>query len=189
MNRPLGFTIVNFLAFQAGWFACVLGAANGLPWLGPLVVAGVLLLHVVIVHNARQELQLAAAALATGLVFDSLLLTSGWVAYPSGVFIYGLAPVWILAMWVLFATTLNASMGWLKGKPVLAAVLGGVFGPLSYLAGQRLGAIALVDTTAALTALTIGWALAMPFLMSVAARFNGVDRGAPGIGVQPGVAE
>jgi hypothetical protein len=28
--------LVNFVAFQLGWFACVLGAAQGLPWLGPV---------------------------------------------------------------------------------------------------------------------------------------------------------
>ena len=26
--------LANFLVFQAGWFATVLGAANGAPWLG-----------------------------------------------------------------------------------------------------------------------------------------------------------
>ena len=34
MNR----TLFNFVAFQVGWFSCVLGAANGLPLLGVLVV-------------------------------------------------------------------------------------------------------------------------------------------------------
>ncbi len=33
--------LLNFAAFQIGWFACVLGAANGFPWLGPVVVAAV----------------------------------------------------------------------------------------------------------------------------------------------------
>ena len=29
----------NFVASEAGWFACVLGAAHGKPWIGPLVWA------------------------------------------------------------------------------------------------------------------------------------------------------
>ncbi len=37
--------MLNFVAFQLGWFACVLGAANALPWLGPVVVATVVSLH------------------------------------------------------------------------------------------------------------------------------------------------
>jgi Zn-dependent protease with chaperone function len=34
----------NLLAFQAAWFATVLGAANGLPWLGPVCTLWVLAL-------------------------------------------------------------------------------------------------------------------------------------------------
>ena len=37
--------IVNFVGFQIGWFACVLGAANSRPWVGPLVVLFLFLVH------------------------------------------------------------------------------------------------------------------------------------------------
>ncbi|MDT8319119.1 MAG: DUF2878 family protein [Xanthomonadales bacterium] len=36
---------INFAAFQLGWFSCVLGAANGVAWIGPPVVLGVVVLH------------------------------------------------------------------------------------------------------------------------------------------------
>jgi hypothetical protein len=36
----------NFVAFQTGWFACVLGAANGMPWLGVIVAVLVVGWHV-----------------------------------------------------------------------------------------------------------------------------------------------
>ena len=29
--------LVNFIAFQFGWFSSVLGAARDMPWLGPAV--------------------------------------------------------------------------------------------------------------------------------------------------------
>ena len=32
-------TLRNLLAFQACWFTSVLGAAHGMPWLGPLVTS------------------------------------------------------------------------------------------------------------------------------------------------------
>ena len=65
-------------------------------------------------------------------------------------------PYWILAMWALFATTLNASLGWLHGRPALAGALGMLSGPLAYWAGARLGAIELVQPAAALAALALG---------------------------------
>jgi len=166
--------LLNFAAFQAGWFACVLGAARGMPWLGPLVVLVVVALHLRLSRRPLRELQLVLMAAALGLVIDSLLLSTGWLAYPSGLWLPGFAPYWIVAMWALFATTLNVSLGWLHGRTALAAALGAVGGPLSYLAGEKLGGIALVNPTAALLALGVAWGLAMPGLMRLASRFDGV---------------
>ncbi len=52
-------TLVNFVAFQAGWFACVLSAANGRPWLGVLVVGLIVALHL---RTARRAQSRTAAA-------------------------------------------------------------------------------------------------------------------------------
>ena len=87
-----------------------------------------------------------------GLVFDSLLVTVGWLEYPNGMFAPVVAPYWILSMWVLFATTLNVSLAWLHGRYTLAAVFGAIGGPLSYLAGARLGAVTLAEPRAAVIA-------------------------------------
>jgi len=165
----------NFIAFQLGWFACVLGAANGLPWFGPLVVVAVVLFHLASSRRPGRELRLVVAAMLLGLVVDSLLLATGWLRYPTGQWLPGVAPYWIVAMWGLFATTLNVSMAWLRGRPVLAVLMGGTGGPLSYVAGEKLGAIELAPALPALTALAIAWALAMPLLMRLAERFDGVS--------------
>lgn len=111
-------------------------------------------------------------AVVSGLVFDSLLVSAGLVRYPSGMLFTGMAPYWILAMWALFSTTLNVSMAWLKSSLVLASVMGAVFGPLSYLAGQRLGAIELLDTGASMIALAVIWAFVMPLLIYAANRLD-----------------
>lgn len=169
-------TLVNFVAFQLGWFACVLAAANASAWLGMLVVGLVVALHLVLAERPGQELRLVALALLMGLVFDSLLVNSGWLRYASPGPFSGLAPYWILGMWALFATTLNVTMGWLKDKPALAALLGAVFGPLSYMAGQRLGALEFVDFRSGMLALAVVWALAMPLLMLAAARYDGFGK-------------
>ena len=172
-------TLLNFVAFQIGWFACVLSAANGLPLLGLVVVSLVVVLHVQFSEWRSHELILVCLAVVMGLVFDSLLVISGWLQYPSGVLLPGIAPYWILAMWALFATTLNVSMSWMKGKAFLASVLGAVFGPLSYMAGQRLGAIEFVNFQSAIIALAIIWALVMPLLVTVASRLDGSRKPAP----------
>lgn len=170
MNR----TLINFVAFQLGWFSCVLSAAKGLPWLGLIVVCLVVALHIGSSEKPRNEWQLLALAVFCGLVFDSLLVSGGLVRYPSGMLFAGMAPYWILAMWALFSTTINVSMAWLKSSLILASVMGAVFGPLSYLAGQRLGAIELLDTRMSMIALAAIWALVMPMLIYAANRLENV---------------
>jgi len=165
--------LLNFIAFQFGWFSSVLGAARDMPWLGPAVFLAVLLLHLRQARRPELELGLVIACGVIGTWFDSLLVAGGWVTYPSGQFSPLMAPYWIITMWMLFATTLNSSMGWLRGRYLLASALGGIAGPASYLAGQKLGGIVFVEFWPAILALGVGWALVMPLLMALAERLDG----------------
>lgn len=164
--------LINFITFQVGWFSCVLSAANGMPWLGLVVVSAIVVNHVARASWPAHEAQLVFLAVVFGLVFDSLLVSTGWLRYSNDALLSNIAPYWILAMWALFATTLNSSMSWLKNKLILASVLGAIFGPLSYMAGQRLGAIELVDSSKATIALALIWSMAMPLLMFAASHFG-----------------
>ena len=63
----------------------------------------------------------------------------GHIVYPSGQPVAWRAPYWIVALWGLLATAPNVTLRWLKRRPALAAVLGAICGPASFLAGVRLG--------------------------------------------------
>ncbi len=167
--------LINFAAFQIGWFSSVIGAAKQMPWLGPIALLVVLAIHLRQARRPEAELTLIVACGLVGMFFDSILVAFNWVSYPSGQFSEFLAPYWIVTMWMLFGTTLNLSMGWLKGRPLLAAFFGAIGGPASYIAGQKLGGIVFVDYYAALIALAIGWAVFMPLLLIVAERYNGMS--------------
>ena len=166
---------INFAAFQVGWFSSVIGAAKQMPWLGPLALVVVLVIHLRQARRPHAELTLIMACGIVGIFFDSLLVIFGWVTYPSGQFSDLLAPYWIVTMWMRFGTTLNLSMGWLKGRPLMAAAFGAVGGPASYIAGQKLGGIVFIEYASALIALAIGWAIFMPLLLAVARRFDGIS--------------
>ena len=169
--------LINFAAFQFGWFSSVIGAAQQMPWLGPLAFLVVLAIHLRQSSRPKSELGLVIACGVIGVFFDSLLVAAGWVTYPSGLFSELMAPYWIVTMWMLFGTTLNLSMGWMKGRPFLAAVLGAVGGPSSYYAGQKLGGIQFLEFFPAMIALAIGWAVFMPLLMRLAERLDGAPEG------------
>lgn len=172
--------LFNFTAFQAGWFACVLSAAAGRPWIGFLVVLAVVVIHLGLTRWAGGELRLILSAMILGLFVDTLLLASGWVSYPpisypAGLGLENLAPYWIISMWALFATTINFSLGWLRGRLMLAVILGAAGGPLSYVAGTKLGAMQLLEPVSAVMALAGAWGLAMPALILLAKHFTGHD--------------
>ena len=165
--------VVNVVLYQAGWFACVLGAAHGLPWLGALAAAAIVAVHLAQATRPAPELGLVALAAALGAVFESALAASGWIRFEAGVLLEGAAPYWMVALWAVFATTLNVSLRALRGHPAWTAVLGAVGAPLAYLAGARLGAMELIASGAALVAIGVGWGLLAPLLMRAAQRLDG----------------
>ncbi len=165
--------IVNFLLFQASWVACVVAGAAGRPYLAVLAAAVVVGFHLWRAPRALPEVALVAAVVGIGAVFDSLLAVSGWLVYASPVPFEQLAPVWILALWAGFATTLNVSLRWLRSYPVAAAAFGAVGGPAAYLAGSALGGVALQPAALAIAALAVGWAIAMPIVLRLSARYDG----------------
>lgn len=171
--------IINFVAFQLGWFSAVLGAAKGVPWAGPVVIAVVLGVHFYQAKKPSEEVGLVLACALIGTWFDSMLVALNWVSYPAGQWHAMLAPYWIIAMWMLFATTLNLSLRWLRGRPWLAAIVGGITGPLTYVAGTRLGAMEFNNPDAALAALGIGWALMLPALIALGTRLDGFSERPP----------
>jgi len=78
-----------------------------------------------------------------------------------------------VALWMLFATTLNVSLAWLKRSALLAALFGAIGGPLAYYGGAKLGALSFLAPTPALVALALGWGLLTPLLIKLALRFDG----------------
>jgi hypothetical protein len=154
----------NFVLLQVGWFACVIGAANQeVFW--PVIGS----FFYVIFHIWRSplpviELKLLIKAVVLGVSADTLVANLGFLyfqdAWPSAY----LSPIWMWALWALVASTVNGSLSWLKGKPILGAVLGAIFGPMSYEAGIHMGAGAWGPNgqLGGLIAIAIVWAIAIP---------------------------
>ncbi len=170
--------LLNLLGFQLGWFACVLGAAHGVPWLGPLVAVPVLAGHLAVATRpGRAALLLGAAALA-GLGLDSLLIRAERIVFAQGILLDGFAPYWMVCLWALFASTFNVSLRWLRAKPVLAAAFGALGGPLAYWAGARLGAATLLEPAwAGFLLVGLVYAVATPVLLLLARELDGFTTG------------
>ena len=165
----------NLLLFQAGWFAAVLGAANGMPWLGHLVIAAILAFHLYRAVDPAKEAGLILGVLLVGLVFESMLAASGWVAYTDHA--AATPPLWMIMLWANFAATLNVALRSLRNRSWQLALLGLVGGPLAYWGGTGLGAMKWLEPEAVLLYLALGWAVLTPLLGRLALRFDGYRHG------------
>lgn len=169
----------NVVGQQVGWFACVVGAAHGHPFLGAAVALIIVGLHLRAVPDSRQELRLLALAAVLGLTIESglqgfgiLTYASPWRAVP------WLCPPWIAALWIQFGTTLRFGFRWLRGRPALAALVGTIGGPLAFRAGEALGAVWFApDRRLSYLALAVVWGASIPILTVAAARLPAARRG------------
>lgn len=155
--------VSNFIAFQFGWFACVLSAAAGREWLGCCAALAVFALHLAISQQRRTDTWLVPLLAMGGFMGDSLLAFLGVTLFKPHLISPWLCPLWIGALWLCFATTLNGSLRWLQQRPALAALLGALGGPAAYLAGESLGALRLAENRLfGFVGVAILWAIMMP---------------------------
>ncbi len=174
---PSALKLWNFFQFQVGWFALVLGAAQGYPWLGAAVALALLAVNLRLDSLPWREGSLLLAVGFVGWLWESLLHGAGLVRFNPGAgpHLFGwMAPLWMAVLWMNFASTLNVSLAWLQGRHRLAALCGAVGGPLAFFAGEKLGAITLVEGWLTLGVLGLAWLLFTPLLLWAAPRWRRV---------------
>lgn len=164
--------LFEFAGFQVVWIICALGSANGQSWPAVLATLAFLVLLIATGRPPRMFLGLALASAVTGAVVESAFAASGLMAYQASWPSTALAPVWIVALWAAFGATLPTTADLLGNRPWgKAALLGAVFGPLSYVAGEKLGAVAITASPLlAFGVIAIAWAGIYPALIALARR-------------------
>jgi hypothetical protein len=160
MNRSI---VANAVLFQLGWFACILGGnVFAIP-----AAAIILICHWFFISRDIAEWRSIFIIAFAGSVIDSIL-------FSTYVFIDGsdryLAPLWLICLWLIFATTPNYTFRWLQKRTIVSVVLGAVAGPLSYLAGIKLNAVEFgIPSSQALLLLGVIWAIFFPVSLWLAA--------------------
>jgi hypothetical protein len=165
--------LINFILFQVGWIACVWGAANNYGWLGPILVAITVTLQLcLLTERYVEETRFVIICGITGFVLETVFIL-GKVYLPVGQMDVRICPPWMAALWFNFAMLVSISLSWLKGKYLLAAILGGFTGPVAYWGGEKLGAITVADAFwEGYFPLALLWALVLPFLIHMHSRLT-----------------
>jgi hypothetical protein len=182
MKSTLPAMLLNVGLFQLGWFGCVLGAANGVAWLGPAIALAVAGFYLFQNPGRGREARMLLSVVLLGTALDSALVAAGLVVFYEPTWPAPLAPAWMSALWLVFGTTLTRSLAWIQGRPVLGMLLGAVGGPLAYAGGVALGAAEFTNPSAVgLTAVMLAWAVAMLALAEFGAWAMPAPPAAPGV--------
>lgn len=161
-SPPRYTSLHNYLLYQAGWFACVLGAAFHRPWAGFLLAATLVTIHFRWSNHPRRDAHRVMLALGVGAAVEALQIWAGTYRFTSGAIVDGLPPPWLLLMWAQMATTFDFSLRPIVMRPASAALFGAIGGPLAFLAGERLGAVILHrPLSSGLLLLASSWTVAM----------------------------
>ena len=69
--------VINIILFQIGWFACVLSAANNHPLVGASISLFIIVSHVLLSGEYKQEIRIIVIAMVIGLSWIVLLFQQG----------------------------------------------------------------------------------------------------------------
>ncbi len=163
---------ISLIGYQMVWLTTVAGAGRGLSWPGLAVLGLYATWHLTRPLERKADIALMVAAVMLGLLLDGGLLHFGLAKYSPDWPLATMAPAWILTLWAAFALTFTQSLRYLQTRPLAAALLGAIGGPLAYLGASRGWHVASLaePTWRALLWLSIGWGLATPLLALLARR-------------------
>lgn len=159
--------LLQLLLFQLGWWACVLSVKFNLELEAIVLCTIVLLIQLKSAPQRTQVLKLIGLVLPIGILLDSM---TQWFL---GFDFYGWAfqawsPFWLWMIWAMFTKALCDSALFLGRLQVrYQALLGIIFGPLTYLSGAKLGAAELNASALQLLILALSWGLLTPILIGL----------------------
>lgn len=127
-----GRTLLSFVTFNLGWWACALGPKYGYAWAGPALMPIWVGLHLYYSPTKLGEGLFLGALAIVGFAVDSVLIYSGiFHIIPESAF----SPAWLVSMWVLLGITFE-SMLTMRRSLILVCLMGVLSGPLSYTFAQ-----------------------------------------------------
>ena len=159
------FKILNFVLFQAGWFAAAF-LQDGSVW----IMLALVVLHFVVTPSKTADAKLLLMLLPIGLTFEVLMISLGFVAFNSALVL----PIWMILLWCLLILSFNHSLKWLRDIPLLwQVVLSGGFGSASYFAAQKFQALIIGEPMLLYgTAIAVIWAIQLPVMMAITKQVN-----------------
>jgi hypothetical protein len=123
----------------AAWFGCVFCARRGLELESLFFPLVTWIATWFLFRPPTRDITKLLILCAFGLAFDTAIYLLSGIRYAQSPLLG--VPIWMVALWFTFVPSLLPLSMALKGHYVLAAIIGAVFGPLSYKAGEVFGVL------------------------------------------------
>ena len=136
-------SIIYAIAFQAGWFICVM-AGN---YVSVAYAFTYLCLHFWLLSRSKQKLNIQkeiiwlAMIVCCGVAIETVFFSAGFLYSNTHSMTLGrvsFPPIWLISLWLVFAIAMRTSLAFLFAKPWLSCLLIVITIPLNYKAGASL---------------------------------------------------
>ena len=127
--------------YQLTWLMCVFGELLYNSYL-PGLICGLLFLTICFVNSDNKKKTILTVFLISilGYLFDTILVFFEIYNFKSSLNI-GVLPIWMIVLWPSFAILFDEILIFLSKYKIIAVLLSGILGPLTYFAGSPLGLI------------------------------------------------
>ena len=153
------------VAYYIAWLSCILFAAHGNGWAGPVIVLLLLIVQCCwqIKIKATRHLWLFVLILTVlGTATDWFMIQQGLIVFEAGVFGPQFPPLWEIAIWINFSVVLYACLRHYFDYYWTFAVLA-LFGfPLAFWCGGLLGAATFPQHVVGIAMTGIIWTILLP---------------------------
>lgn len=176
--------LVYALAFQAGWFVCILaGNFASLVYTALFLIAHFgfltklyLLAPKDIPRFMRKEALWVMIVLSFGLIVETLFFSAGFLYIDKAQPFLNqlvLPPTWLLCIWVIFSLALRSCLSFLFYKPTLSYLACIIFVPVNYYAGAKLNNQVDINEPyfLSLALMTIIWIICLWCLIHIKRRY------------------
>ena len=153
--------------YQLTWLMCVFGEVLYQSFL-PGLISGIIFLFLVFVNskNRKRFFYIIFIISIIGYLFDSVVVNLGIYEFNTSLKI-GLLPIWMLVLWPSFATLFDEILVFLSNYNLVALLLSGSLGPLTYYAGYPLGLINIDNIILFFVLMITFWILIMLLYLNI----------------------
>ncbi|MBL7114720.1 MAG: DUF2878 domain-containing protein [Kiritimatiellae bacterium] len=151
--------LFHAVIFQILWIALVISA--GSHWSITVTIATPLIaaLQLKLFRNTfTKSIVFVMLTVCIGMIMDTFLTLVGIIDPARNVIPFPFPPLWLIGLWIAFATFMKTTLTYLCDKPATQWCIGAIGGPLAYWSGARLGAIELhAHIILSLVVLALAW--------------------------------